>query len=102
MDTQHNQALKDRYIQVLKDPNMAGDMVNHPPHYNAGKVEVIDYILQTARHYVSDQAVLVGNVIKYVSRAPLKGTLVEDLKKARWYLDKLIDHATENGTAPKS
>lgn len=79
------------------DPNVLGiptppstNPVDHPHHYNAGKVEVIDYIEQVAAFYPNVEAPLIGNVIKYVSRAPLKGKKLEDLKKAQWYLNRLI------------
>lgn len=62
------------------------DRVDHPPHYNAGKIEVIDFI--------EDQGLgfHIGNVVKYVARAGKKEGLneIEDLKKARWYLDRYI------------
>ena len=70
--------------------------VEHPSHYTAGKVEVIDYIEQVAANYYSAEAPLVGNVIKYVSRAPLKGKKLEDLKKAQWYLNRLISNLENN------
>lgn len=70
--------------------------VDHPSHYTAGKVEVIDYIEQVAANYYSVEAPLVGNVIKYVSRAPLKGKKLEDLKKAQWYLNRLIYNLENN------
>ena len=59
--------------------------VNHPSHYNRGKIEVIDFI--------EDQGLSfhLGNVIKYVARAGSKGDKLEDLKKARWYLDRYIN-----------
>ena len=60
------------------------DMVNHPPHYKAGGIETIDFI--EAKNLGSN----LGNVVKYVSRADLKGNKVEDLQKARWYLDRAI------------
>lgn len=66
------------------------DVVNSPPHYNAGAIETIDYITQVADHYDGDVAYCIGNVLKYVSRAPLKGKEIEDLKKAQWYLNKAI------------
>ncbi len=66
------------------------DKVNSPLHYNYGKVETIDYIMQVCALYPGHQAALVANVIKYVSRAPLKGDKEKDLKKAQWYLNKLI------------
>jgi len=62
-----------------------------PAHYNYGKTETIDYIMQVATLYPGHQAVLVGNVIKYISRAPLKGDKEKDLKKAQWYLNKLLE-----------
>lgn len=61
-----------------------------PSHYKYGDIEVIDYIDQVCRLYGGEQAFYVANAIKYVSRSPLKNG-VEDLRKARWYLDRLID-----------
>ena len=60
------------------------DMVNTPPHYCKGGIEVIDFI--------EDQKLDMhrGNVVKYVCRAPHKGKFVEDLKKAIWYLERRI------------
>lgn len=66
------------------------DLVNKPAHYNAGKVETIEYIEQVCEFYPGKEAPLVGNVLKYVSRAPLKGKKLEDLKKAQWYLNRLV------------
>lgn len=39
-----------------------------------------------------------GNVIKYIARAGYKGDKLEDLKKARWYLDRYINEVMGNGT----
>ena len=61
------------------------DNVNHPPHYKVGGIEVIDFIEAKKFNYN------LGNVIKYVSRADHKGNRLEDLKKARWYLDREIE-----------
>lgn len=66
------------------------DMVNHPPHYNFGRVETIDYIEDCIGetglvHYC------MGNALKYISRAMHKGKLEEDLEKATWYLKKATD-----------
>ena len=60
------------------------DMVNHPPHYQHG-IEPIDYI---ESHNLNFN---LGNVIKYVSRAQFKGTELQDLKKAKWYLEREIE-----------
>lgn len=67
------------------------DAVNHPTHYNHGGIEVIDAIesWQLGFH--------LGNVVKYVARAVHKGSRLEDLKKARWYLDREI--ARQDGAA---
>ena len=60
------------------------DAIN-PDHYKAGGIEAIDYI--EAKGY--GRGFCAGNVLKYVSRYQDKNG-VEDLKKARWYLDRLI------------
>jgi len=61
------------------------DMVNHPKHYNAGKFEVIDVIDDWKLNFAR------GCVVKYVARAQHKGTELEDLKKAAWYLNYEIE-----------
>ena len=64
------------------------DLVNHPPHYNKGDIECIDAIASaTADGF---QFYLQGNIIKYLWRYRYKNG-VEDLKKAQWYLTKLIE-----------
>lgn len=60
------------------------DQVNHPGHYTFGAIEVIDAIEAWGLGFHD------GNVVKYVARARHKGTELQDLKKARWYLDRLI------------
>lgn len=75
---------------IVKDAEQRSDQVNKPLHYNYGKVETIDYIMQVCALYPGHQAALVANVIKYVSRAPMKGDKEKDLKKAQWYLNKLV------------
>ncbi len=67
------------------------DLVNHPPHYTKGKIEVIDFIIDQQFGYLD------GQVIKYLSRYKHKGKPVEDLKKARFYLDRLITELESNG-----
>lgn len=59
------------------------DNVDHPHHYNLGSMEVIDAIDGLGCDFYQ------GNILKYVARFRAKGG-VEDLKKARWYLDRLI------------
>lgn len=65
------------------------EKVNHPNHYQ-GKIEVIDYIEEYSKNYPDALIFNFGNVIKYVSRAPRKNGK-EDLEKARWYLDRMIE-----------
>lgn len=64
------------------------DNVNHPSHY-VGKIECIDAIEEVTSKLKGIQAVCTANVLKYIWRWNKKNG-VEDLKKARWYLDKLI------------
>ena len=64
------------------------DTVNHPPHYNKGGLEAIDYIEQQLEDGFADY--LEGNVLKYIHRWRYKNG-IEDLKKAEWYLKKLIE-----------
>ena len=68
------------------------DNVEHPAHYTQGKVECIDAI-EAAVSATEDAvaAYLTGQIIKYIWRWPHKNGL-EDLRKARWYLDRLIYH----------
>ena len=61
------------------------DAVNHPPHYNVGNIEVIDAIDDWGLGFC------LGNVVKYIARAGRKGDKLEDLKKARWYIDHEIE-----------
>ena len=64
------------------------DPVNHPSHYTQGRWEVID-VIEDALTFEGVEGYLVGNVLKYVMRYRHKNG-VEDLRKARWYLDRLI------------
>lgn len=65
------------------------DIINHPQHYTAGKVECIDALEAATESLSGIEAVCTANAIKYLWRWRHKNG-VEDLKKARWYLDKLI------------
>lgn len=68
------------------------DMVNHPSHYQSETgLEVFDVIEAFTFDLKGIEAVDTGNVIKYICRWKKKNGL-EDLEKARWYLNRLIDH----------
>jgi hypothetical protein len=62
------------------------DIVNHPPHYTFGGIEVIDAIEAWSLGFA------LGNAVKYIARAGRKDPTktIEDLKKARWYVDREI------------
>lgn len=66
------------------------DNVNHPSHYNTGSIEVINYI-EDKLDYNEFTGYLTGNIIKYISRYKHKNG-IEDLQKAEWYLNYLINY----------
>lgn len=65
------------------------DLVNHPNHYTSGGIECIDAIAASMTP-IEYAGFLKGQILKYVWRYRLKGKPVQDLKKARFYLDRLI------------
>lgn len=71
----------------LKYPNNS-DIINRPAHYTSGSIEPIDYIISHAMNFNR------GNVIKYITRAGIKGDglkyEIEDLEKAKWYIEREI------------
>lgn len=71
--------------QEAQEPNA----VNHPPHYNRhpSGVECIDI--------VEHMPFNIGNAVKYLWRCGLKNDEVEDLEKARWYIDREIERRTK-------
>lgn len=66
------------------------ESVNHPKHYNQGKYETIDIIEDAVLGYEVDEIPSIANVIKYIIRAPFKGNKLQDLKKALWFLERVI------------
>ena len=69
---------------ILLNEKDKKEMVNHPSHYNMGKYEAIDVIEDWELGFN------LGNTIKYISRAGHKDDIVQDLKKAMWYLGREI------------
>ena len=65
------------------------DMVNHPAHYNQGGIECIDALKAATVSKTGIEAICTANAIKYLWRYEEKNG-VEDVKKARWYIDRLI------------
>jgi hypothetical protein len=69
----------------------APEQVNQPPHYTDGGIETIDY-LRAKLTPDEFKGFCKGNALKYISRAGKKSTdELEDYRKAKWYLDKLIE-----------
>jgi len=61
-----------------------GNSVNHPPHYNTGKIEVIDAVEDWKLGFHC------GNAVKYIARADHKDNKIEDIRKAIWYLQRYL------------
>ena len=74
---------------VILTANLGDDVIDHPPHYTYSAVEPIDVIEAWGLGFH------LGCLLKYVCRAGRKGDQLEDLKKARWYLDRQIQIAAE-------
>lgn len=68
------------------------DNIN-PSHYRQGKIECIDALESATINKKGLDAICTANIIKYIWRCEEKGG-VEDMKKAMWYLQKMIDHNT--------
>lgn len=75
------------------------DMVNRPPHYTKGGIEAIDAIATAVMDLNGVESFCTANAIKYLWRWKAKNG-VEDLRKARWYLDYLIALKTTPGPSP--
>ena len=70
------------------------DMVNHPAHYTQGGIECIDALKAATVSKTGIEAVCTANAIKYLWRYEEKNG-IEDVKKARWYIDRLIRELEE-------
>ena len=83
----------EKYFQGLQKVTMADDkdMVNSPSHYTQGSIECIDAIAQVVKDLDGMEAMCTGNAIKYLWRWKHKNG-VEDLKKAVWYVQRMIDN----------
>ena len=95
---QYDESKNDWFLSTRFEENLKSDekpktedVVNNPSHYKVNKgIETIDFIenVLTREEFIG---YLRGNIIKYQSRANLKGRKEEDLKKAKWYSDKLVE-----------
>ena len=97
----HETYMKEKMMQEIQ--NTADrisdklDMVNSPPHYNKAGIECIQAIA-AATDTDGFQYYLQGNIIKYLWRYRYKDKPLEDLEKAKWYLDKLIEEVMANAS----
>jgi len=88
MDNNEEMDYKDIAKSAILTSKMAFEInnkINHPSHYTDGKIEVIDYIEDKKFNYH------LGNAIKYISRAGKKDDYVQDLEKAKWYINREIE-----------
>ncbi len=79
----------------VSDNEKMSDNVNHPAHYTQGGIECIDAIEAAVTGLSGIDAVCTGNAIKYLWRWKQKNG-IEDLKKARWYINRLIEREKRN------
>jgi hypothetical protein len=80
----------DRALEIIGE-TIQNDPVNRPAHYTDGKIEVIDFIEDKKLGFC------LGNAVKYIARAGKKDPTkeVEDLKKAKWYIERRIKELSE-------
>lgn len=89
-------------VKIMADrfdgPEMKEDVVNHPKHYQSKSgLEVIEVIKAFTEDMEGIVAVDEANAIKYILRWPKKNG-IEDLEKAKWYINNLIQHLKDEET----
>ena len=93
--------LKEEKEEVLNNLVTDNDIINKPNHYQinikGNNIEVIDIIDEVVKDYKPQEAFKIANIIKYVLRASKKNG-IEDLKKARKYIDILVGNNIENNS----
>ena len=91
-----NEYRKMKQAQEQSDHKQTMDMVNNPPHYNKAGIETIQAIKamlgEGFKYYLQ------GNIMKYIWRYEFKDG-VQDLEKAQWYLNELIEDRQEDDTS---
>lgn len=96
---EYNVVVHDDYVD---ESEIVKDMVNHPPHYTSSKrgIECISAIYACVDGYKEypEIAWLVGQVVKYLWRAPFKGNFGQDLRKAKFYMDEIIKEIESDDT----
>lgn len=76
------------------------DMVNQPPHYTHGGIETIDYMeaKSTPEEFAGHLRL---TALKYLSRTGYKDNALQDLKKAQWYVNRLVKYAEKQAVKSK-
>ena len=82
-------------LPFIDDEPKRDDNVNHPSHYTQGSIECIEALEAATVNKQGIEAICVANIIKYLWRYESKNGL-EDVKKAQWYLQKLVDNLEQN------
>lgn len=100
--TVESEERENKMQQFDKIINKEPDMVNHPPHYTSSKrgIECISAIYACIDGYKEYPAIawLVGQIVKYLWRAPFKGNFSQDLRKAKYYMDEIIKEIESDDT----
>ena len=86
----------ENYFDPYDQPPIA-DPVNAPPHYNTGNIECIEAIKESMTPD-GFKGYCKGNALKYIWRMSYKGKPIEDLRKAIWYIERLIESELEHPT----
>jgi hypothetical protein len=73
------------------------DSVNHPPHYTRGGIETLD-VIRAKMSSDRFQGYLMGNVLKYLLRCEYKEKRIEDINKAQFYLNALVEEMDKYAT----
>ena len=81
-------------LPFIDDESKHDDNVNHPSHYTQGSIECIEALEAATVNKQGTEAVCVSNIIKYLWRYESKNGL-EDVKKAKWYMERLIKKLEE-------
>lgn len=84
---------QERGVCLAPVPDATEKIISKPPHYTAGSIECLEYIFDQG----FGRGFCLGNAIKYITRAGLKSedTEIQDLMKAREYLDRYIKYLGE-------
>ena len=86
--------------KILNSYKKIKDMVNNPPHYTRGGIEAIDYMeaKSTPEEFMGHLRL---TALKYLSRTGYKDDALQDLKKAQWYVNKLVAYVEKQNVKYK-